>query len=145
MIGSAAILRAISTRWDAMNMDTVFTGSIHLGTAPRTTQMPYCVLNVAAEAIQFRTSSGDYKKTEYSAMLLDFTVWHNRGLLNCQAAADEIRNKFDNHDLVLQTDEGSVLRFRWVSSFPLQHPDNTSVWAYTLSYELLRQRTEVVN
>lgn len=144
-IGSGALLYAIKKRWAAMKLDTVFTGGIHLGTAPRGNNTPYCVLNVASEVVEMRTSSGDFLRTEYTRVLLDFVVYHQNGLQACEDAADFIRLKFDNVPLVLQTGEGTVLQFRWVGSVPVQNPDIPSVWAYTVSYEVLRQREEVMN
>lgn len=145
-IGSGAILYAVKKRWTAMKLDTVFTGGLHLGTASRRTQTPYCVLNVAAESVFQRASSGDFKQSEYTTVLLDFVTFHEAGLQAAEDAADAIRLKFDNVPLVLQTGEGKILYFRWVSSVPVQLPqDNPNVWAYTVTYEVLRHRDEVVN
>lgn len=144
-IGSGAILAAIKKRWTAMKLDTVFTGGLHVGTAYKGTNVPYCVLNVAAETVEMRTRSGDYKGTEYTRVLLDFVCFHPNGLQATEDIADCIRLKFDNVQLVLQTGEGTVLQFRWVSSVPIQNPDIPSVWSYTVSYDVMRQREEVIN
>lgn len=145
-LGSGAILWAVRKRWTEMKLDTVLTGGLHLGTAPRGTAMPYCVLNVVSEVADIRTSSGNSLKHEYSRIMLDFTVWSTGGLLSTEDHADAIRLKFDNVPLMLQTGkDGQVLRFRWVNSMPLQSPDNTSVWSYTVTYDVLRHRAEVLN
>lgn len=143
--GSGAILYAVNKRWTDMKMNTIFTGGLHMGTAPKDTKMPYCVLNVAAETPVMRTSNGDFDRTEYSRVLLDFVVFHQNGLQAATDASEAIRLKFDNPDLVLQTGEGTVLEFRWVSSTPVQHPTIPSVWAYTVSYDVLRQRPDIIN
>lgn len=144
-LGGGAVLRAIETRWTAMKLDTTITGGLHLGTAPKLDRVPYCVLNVVAETIVERTSSGNHVFHEYSRMLLDFTLWGKGGMLSVERYADLVRQQFDNVSLVLQTGEGKILYFRWVNSIPLQHPDNPSVWSYTVSYDVLRHRQEVVN
>lgn len=145
-LGSGAILWAVRKRWTEMKLDTVITGGLHIGTAPRNTAMPYCVLNVLTEIPAMRTSSGGGLRHEYSLTILDFTVWSTGGLLATEDHADAIRLKFDNVPLMLQTGrDGQVLRFRWESSSPQQSPENTSVWSYTITYEVLRERAEVVN
>ena len=144
-VGSGAILRAIQKRWTAMKLDSIITGGLHLGTSFKGHDVPYCVLNIAAETISERTSSGGLVFTEYSRMMLDFVVHADTGYAGVERYADAIRVRFDNAPMMLQTGEGTVLRFRWVSGMPLQNHDNTSVWSYTLTYDVIRQRQEVVN